>query len=168
MKSNAEESRVLIVDDEPDLREFLSGLLETLHIKTTQAASGEEALDLLRTGTYHAVLCDIRMTGMSGIDCLKVALSEGITAPFVFMTAFSDISLIKQAVRLGALDFTEKPFDNEELTDIVHRAVYVGIRRHRILNAIESESPALLAEVKKTEKMVSQMRAFSHVKRAAK
>lgn len=165
MKKDLEIRKVLIVDDEPDLRDVLSRMMKGLNIESQQAENGRVALDLLKHNVFHAVLCDIMMPEMTGIECLAAAQIEGITTPFIFITGYSDKSRMLQAVRLGALDFIAKPFDNAEVADVIFRVLEIGTRRAQMFKDLESANPSLYLDMKKNERMISMMKARNNQKR---
>ncbi len=166
MKHELEVRKVLIVDDEPGLRDALSRVMKSQNIQTEIADNGRMALEVLKGQPFHAVLCDIMMPEMTGLDCLAQAQSEGIITPFIFVTGFGDADRMLQAIRLGAIDFINKPFDNDEIIDVVFRVLEIGTRRSRILKEIENANPSLLQSFKKEERMISLMRANNNKKRA--
>ena len=102
---------------------------------------------------------------MTGLDCLAQAQSEGIFTPFIFVTAFSDADRMLQAIRLGAIDFLSKPFDNNEITDVVFRVIEISKRKNRIIEEIKNENPDLLQTLKKEDRIISLMRANNNKKR---
>jgi two-component system response regulator HydG len=117
--------RVLIVDDDADLRGALNRALERLGYETICCASGLEALRVLETQDADVVLSDLRMPVLDGIGlCERIARNSKI--PFILMTAFGDVQAAVQAIRADAFDFILKPFDYSELGAVVERAV-----RHR-------------------------------------
>lgn len=151
--------KVLIVDDEPDLREILSNIVTGLNIQCETAEDGQQALEMLRKNTYHTVLSDIMMPRMTGIELLTVARVENIVTPFIFVTGFGDNVRMLQAIRLGVLDFISKPFDNEEIAEVLFRALEIGVRHDNINTKIMKQNPELFADIMKEERMISLMRA---------
>lgn len=138
MKIQLSDCKVLIVDDEPDLRKTLIRVLQSLNIQTMEAENGKYALEMLRDQKFHAVLCDIKMPEMTGLECLAHAQVEGIVSPFVFLTGYADSHHMLQAIRLGALDFIPKPFENLEVLNVLLRALEVGSRRIHLLETLEA------------------------------
>lgn len=158
---------VLVVDDEPDLRDILGRILKSQNIQFDLAENGLIALEKLRTEKYHTVLCDIMMPEMTGLQCLAQAKVEGLLAPFVFLTGYADHQRMLQAIRLGAVDFLTKPFENSGVVDVVFRALDMGIRQVEIMNEIKILDSDLLMRIKRNEKMISLMRANNNIKRIA-
>lgn len=164
MKKSFEMSRVLVIDDEPIILMALARVLKEQNIEVEVAGNGRIALEALRRQQYHAVLCDIMMPEMNGLDLLVQCSGAGISAPFIFVTGFGDESLMLQAIRLGATDFIRKPFDVREITDVVFRTMEIGKRRDRIMKGIAEADPQLFKEIEKEEKYISLMRVFNNSK----
>lgn len=167
MKRELEIRKVLIVDDEPELRDILLRMMHSLNLEAEVAENGEVALSMLKTSYYHTALCDIMMPEMTGLECLANAQVAGVITPFVFITGYDDSNRMLQAIRLGALDFIAKPFDNHEVTDVVFRALEVGTRRRQIAKALRETDPELSKSIEKDDKMISLMRARNNIKRTA-
>jgi DNA-binding NtrC family response regulator len=166
VKHELEIRKVLIIDDEPGLRDALTRVMRGQNIQTVEAENGPMALEILKNQEFQAVLCDIMMPDMSGLDCLTQAQSQGIMTPFVFVTGYSDSDRMLQAIRLGAVDFISKPFDNTEILDVLFRVMEIGIRKKRINKEIEGANSYLSESIKKEERMISLMRASNNKKRA--
>jgi putative two-component system response regulator len=107
-------ARVLIVDDEESVRSLLYDLLCDSY-ECTVAASGEEALELIERGTYHVVLSDIMMPGMSGTELLQQALERRPDLIVIMVSANHDTRRAIGALRQGAYDYIVKPFELEEV-----------------------------------------------------
>ncbi len=114
-------TKILIVDDELIMRESLGGWLERDGYEVHKAASGEEALELIRNIRFDVLLVDIKMNGMSGIDLLKEVKSSDPDAAVVMITAYGSISSSIEAMKLGAQDYLLKPFDPNELGVLIEK-----------------------------------------------
>ena len=121
-------SRILVVDDERNIRRVLQALLEEDGYAVDEAADGDEARALLRRGRpgYDAVLTDLRMPGCDGLQLLRWANSAQPDTPVVMITAHGTVDVAVEAMRAGAFDFITKPFEESELRDIVAKAVAQG------------------------------------------
>ncbi len=112
------ELSVLIVDDEPAIRQVLSAAIGKAGYPVDTAASAAEALAKLEKTPYDAVLSDVFMPVMDGIELLKQARARGYGATFVMVTAFASVDSAIDAIKAGAWDYITKPVRNEE---ILHR-----------------------------------------------
>jgi len=114
---------VLIVDDEANLRSSLAEFLSLDGYQSEVAASGAEALDLLERRVFDAVVLDLRMPGMDGLETLDRILSSGPTVPVIMMSAHGEISDAVSAMKRGAVDYLVKPFDPAELSLRLGKAI---------------------------------------------
>ncbi len=129
--------KVLIVEDEKDLSEILVSLLGEFYPYIQTASNGREGLDLMKQESFALVLSDIKMPEMTGIEMFVAAKEAGVQSPFVFITAFSDEVNIMSALRLGAFDFIKKPFNDEEVINVVDRGLELGYRRSQLIANLE-------------------------------
>ena len=111
--------KVYVIDDDPAMRDSLNFLLESAGFKVTLFDSAKAFLDNLPTLDFGCVVSDVRMPGIDGIELLKRVQSERKTLPVVIMTAHSDVPLAVEAMKLGAADFLEKPFEDERLVGMI-------------------------------------------------
>jgi two-component system response regulator AtoC len=107
--------RVLIVDDEKNIRESLGKYLGLENIDSAGAESGETAMDCLSKEIFDAVILDLKLPGMSGQQVLERMQSQGVTTPVIMMSAHGEIPDAVAALKKGAKDYLVKPFDPEEL-----------------------------------------------------
>ncbi len=117
--------RILVVDDEPDAVELLQEYLLTKGYEVLTATNGEEALIKIREARPHAILLDIRMPGMNGLEVLKRAREIDPEAGIVMMTADTAEETTRQALELGAFDYITKPFDLSSL----ERSLWIKLMR---------------------------------------
>ena len=110
---------VLIVDDEIYIRMTLSFALEKLNLSVDTAASGTEALKKLAEKSYAVMLLDLRMPGMDGMEVLKRVPEIRPEVKVVIITAYGSVEAAVEAMKLGAVDFLQKPFDPEEVRKLV-------------------------------------------------
>ena len=106
--------RVLVVDDDPLLRELLNDLLVGHGYQVVQAENGKEALNRLESQPFDHVITDINMPVMDGLALLGEVQSRGLAVPVIVVSAFSDMESVVRAFKLGASDFIAKPFRSEE------------------------------------------------------
>lgn len=135
-------SRVLIVDDEPLNLELLSRRLNQAGFRTLTAASGSEALELLEKGTVHAVLLDVIMPEMSGVDVLLTirASEQWRSLPVLMLSADGQQETIEQCYQLGANDYLIKPFHTHDLQ--LRLAVAMAIGRLKEESQLETSETA--------------------------
>ena len=115
---------VHVVDDDPGLRRSLRFLLDSVGWTVQLHASAEEFLDVVVEPTQPCcLLLDIRMPSMSGLELQQVLRERGIVVPILFMTGHADVSMAVQAMKSGAIDFIEKPFNDQKMLDAVAAAI---------------------------------------------
>jgi DNA-binding NtrC family response regulator len=117
------ENRVLVVDDDPLLRDFLAETLNRSGHLVDLAATGEEALEKIRKENYDVILSDLRMPNMDGMELLKTAKGTMPDAEVVMMTAYGTIQNAVEAMQLGAFHYVLKPFSIDEIELVVRRAL---------------------------------------------
>ena len=144
--------RVLIVEDNESLRAGIRVSLEESGFSVQEAASGEEAVQKLEAESFHVVVSDIRLGDMTGVDILKKAKEVNSGTEVILMTAYATVETAIQALRLGAFDYIQKPFEIEQLKHRVRTALKMGRMRSELefyqraeyRNALEGDS--LVAE----------------------
>jgi two-component system response regulator FixJ len=114
---------VFIVDDDASVRDSLSLLLSLHGHSTAVFASAEAFLGVLQPHWRGCVVADIRMPGMSGLAMQQALLRQGCLLPVIIITAHGDIAAAREAFKAAAVDFFEKPFDEDLLLQAIHRAL---------------------------------------------
>ncbi len=122
--------RILVVDDEENVRELLSLLLQREGYEVRTAADGAAALESFRAGGVDLVLQDLKMPGMDGMALLKELKILDPLIPVIVLTAFAAFDHAVEAMRLGAYDFLKKPFDNDQVRSTAQRAI-ARLQQHR-------------------------------------
>lgn len=112
-----------IVDDDEAIRDALSWLFRTRNVPCAGWESAEAFLDAWQPHWRGCIVMDIRMGGMSGLDCSGALRQRGSTLPIIFITGHGDVPMAVSALKRGAFDFIEKPFDDNALVDIVQSAL---------------------------------------------
>jgi len=135
--------RILVVDDESAIRRALRPPLVELGFQVAEASRGEEALQLLRTGAYDAVLLDVNMPGIGGIETLRRIRSFAPRLPILILTVRDREEEKVQALDLGADDYVTKPFSTKELIARIRAA----IRRVRAPFRAE-DAPLVIGEIR--------------------
>lgn len=150
--------RILVVDDQRNMRTTLSLMLRGYGYEVDEAGSGEEGQEAAEKGAYDLVLTDLRMDGADGIEVLRSVKQSQPLTQVVVMTAYGTIESAVEVMRLGALDYIQKPFTEEELLVKVSRAM--DMRR------LHGQMQALAHEFKERfhfEKIVGRSQAMREV-----
>jgi two-component system response regulator FixJ len=114
---------VHVIDDDEGLRESLLFLLRTAGIEVQGHASATDFLEVLSTASLGCIVSDVRMPGMTGIELLRRLKELRIAVPVIVVTGHGDVPLAVEAMKFGAVDFLEKPFDDEVLLASVRAAL---------------------------------------------
>ncbi len=118
----AQAMKIAIVDDEKDMRQSIGQWLALSGFETETFASAEDAARAVTADFAGAVICDIRMPGMDGMTFLKKLMSVDSTLPVIMITGHGDVPMAVEAMRIGAFDFLEKPFNPDRMTELAKRA----------------------------------------------
>jgi DNA-binding NtrC family response regulator len=129
---------VMVIDDEPAIRQILNAHLTRAGFNVVLAANGEEAFERLSKGDIDVALCDIKMPGIGGIELVRRVRAAGLDTNFIMMTAFASVDTAIEAIQAGASDYMIKPVRNEE---VLHRLVKIadlrGLRaENRVLRSL--------------------------------
>ncbi len=128
------ESTVFLVDDDHAVRDALVLLMETEHLNTESFDSAETFLDACDPDRPGCLVLDVRMPGMSGIKLQEELAARGIVIPIIFLTGHADVSMSVQAFRSGAIDFMEKPFDENILLERIQEAIRLDLSNRKALD----------------------------------
>lgn len=120
---------VFIVDDDDEVRAAIGLLMESVGLEVRAYDSAQAFLDDFDPERPGCLVLDVRMRGMSGIELQTRLAAEPIHPPIVIITGHGDVPMAVRAVQAGAVDFLEKPFNDQALLDAVHRAFAVDARR---------------------------------------
>ncbi len=145
-------ARILVVDDEPEIINVLSDLLSE-HYHCSSAGSAEEALALLSEESFHLVISDITMTGMSGLQMAPHVLKVAPQTVVVLISGAQTIESAVEALRVGAFDYIMKPFDLRQVEAVVKRALeHYELResKRRYENQLEELVEQRTAELDRT------------------
>ncbi|MGI9107386.1 MAG: sigma-54-dependent transcriptional regulator [Pyrinomonadaceae bacterium] len=138
---------ILVVDDEKPQRDILEAILSAEGYDLMTAASGEAALKIAKDRRFDLVLTDLKMTGMDGIELLQRLLAYDSSIIVILLTAHGSIDSAKDALRRGAFDYLEKPYDRETLLDTIRRALTK-------LDALDTEIISDSPEMESVKKMI--------------
>lgn len=129
--STTTKGRLLIIDDESELREVLTALLEESVSEIQLAANGLEGIDLLKNQKFDAVLSDEKMPKKSGLEVLKWMRENGLQIPFIIHTGYGQKEMVLEARKLGVYAFIDKPWDERALIKTVQEAVRSGMEQQK-------------------------------------
>ena len=135
-------AQVLVVDDEGANRYSVSKTLQRVGYIVSEAATGEEALEIMERQTFDVVLTDIRMPGLDGVELLRRIKEESPDVIVILMTAYASLGTAVEALRLGAHDYLIKPSSSQDIRQSVSRGVERARnlkRRRALLDAIRSD-----------------------------
>jgi two-component system response regulator AtoC len=121
--SNETTPKILVADDEPNLRKVLQALLRQKGFAVDCVADGQEAIQALQTTQFDAVITDLRMPKVDGLGLLRYVLTNHHEIPVIMITAHGTVDTAVEALKLGAFDYITKPFDNEQLGATARKAV---------------------------------------------
>jgi two-component system response regulator FixJ len=119
----SEKSTVFIVDDDEAVRDSLSFLMQSVGLQTESFDSADSFLQANPLGRAGCLLLDIRMPGMSGLELQGLLAERDIRLPVIFISGHADVPMAVRALKAGAFDFVEKPFNDQLLLDCVQRAI---------------------------------------------
>jgi len=118
---------VHVVDDDEAVRDSLRWLICSVNLKVETYASAAEFLDDYREGGVGCLVTDVRMPGLSGLDLQKEMKARAIHLPVIIITGHGDVDMAVRAMKEGAFDFVEKPFNDQDLLDTIQKAVTRGV-----------------------------------------
>ena len=153
----AEIGKVLIIDDDNDLRSILSDVLSDEGFSISEASDGSAGLKALSSELPDAVLLDLNMPGMNGIDTLSAIRKINPGIPVVILTGYGDIPTAVEVIKLGAYDFSTKPPDFERLILLLTRAVEfnkLGKKVECVNSALELSLESMLGRSSATKKVI--------------
>jgi two-component system, NtrC family, nitrogen regulation response regulator NtrX len=149
-------ARILIVDDEKAIRKTMREILEYESYQIEEADNGVDALNLLRDENFDAVLLDIKMPKMDGLEVLDIVLKEKIDVPVIMISGHATVDIAVDAVKKGAFDFISKPPDLNRLL--------ITIRNAMDKSTLLTETKVLKRKVTKTREMIGDSPAIVKIK----
>ncbi|MGQ9367825.1 response regulator transcription factor [Azospirillum sp. ST 5-10] len=147
---------VYVVDDDPAMRHSLAWLVGSLGVPVETFASGEEFLRAVPPDRPGCLVTDVRMPGMSGLELQDTLARAGSLLAVVVITGHADVPMAARAFRAGAVDFVEKPFNDQMLLDRVHEALEKSLRLWEE-RARKRHVHALLARLTPRERQVADL-----------
>jgi FixJ family two-component response regulator len=126
------EPTVYIVEDDEDMRDSLRWLMKTVGIHVETFASAREFLRHFAPSGPGCLVFDVRMPDTSGLDLFEELVARGQDMPVIFITAYADVPMAIRAMKSGAVEFVEKPFNRQTLLEKVQRAIKDDVKRFRL------------------------------------
>jgi two-component system, sensor histidine kinase and response regulator len=156
------EASILVIDDEPGIREGCKRALTPLGFFVDTAEDGEQGLSKIRSGNFELALIDVMMPGTSGIDLITLIHEHDPDVVCIIITGYATVELAVAAIKRGAYDFLTKPFTTDDLNLVVNQ----GLERRQLslearrLQSIEAEAKRLIEEKKRLEELDRAKVAF--------
>ena len=147
---------VFIVDDDQAIRTSLKWLIESVGMNAETYASADEFMRNYYPGRAGCLLLDIRMPGMSGLELQEHFIDQDIRIPIIIITGHGDVPMAVRAMKAGAVDFIEKPFNDERLLESIRNALSLDSEQ-RIDQAERARIAALLDQLTSRELEVMEM-----------
>ena len=151
----SQNAKVYVIDDDPAMRDSLDFLLGSAGFTVRLFDSAQSFLDELAELDAGCVLTDVRMPGMDGMELLRKLNSTARKLPVIVMTGHGDVPLAVEAMKLGALDFLEKPFDDEQLIGMIETALAQNESGSKS-EALAADMAARVASLTQRERQVMQ------------
>lgn len=149
-------SNILVIDDEKAIRKTLTEILSYEGFKTDEASDGEEGWKMFLANTYDAVLCDIKMPKMDGLEFLEKANNKNPDVPIIMISGHGNIETAVDAVKKGAFDYISKPPDLNRLLITIRNAVE--------RNTLSVETKVLKRKVNKVQPIIGESDAIKKIK----
>src|ERR1041385_6154417 len=150
--------RILIADDHDAIRRGLARALAEAGHEVDEAANGNAAIERLHDGYYDVVLSDLKMGGSDGLDVLKTTRALHPTTAVILMTAFGTVNTAVEAMKIGAFDYVQKPFEIEEMEVKIEKALEVKRLKHELDYLRGTQQ-----DIYEFDKIVGQSSALQHV-----
>jgi two-component system, LuxR family, response regulator FixJ len=152
----AREPIVFVVDDDPGTRDSLRWLLQSVGLRVHTLATAEEFLNTYEAAQPGCLVLDVRMPGMSGLNLQETLVARNITLPVIIITGYAEVPTAVRALKTGAIDFIEKPFNDDVLLDRVRHAIEVD-RQERSARDQRAQAEKRFAQLTPREREVMQL-----------
>ncbi len=146
MNDLPETIKVMVVDDEQDIRDACERIISKMGCEVDKAPRGDTALDMFRQTPYSIILLDMKMPGMDGLEVLHHIMDHNDQTIVIVITGYATVETAIKAMKLGAYDFIPKPFETDQLRIVVGRA----LEKQRLRNErekLEKERKRTLADL---------------------
>ena len=161
---------VIIIDDDPSMRQAITTLIETVGLNSQTYSSGQEFLQSPRLDVPSCLVLNVRLPGLSGLNLQRELSERGMNIPIIFISAYGDIPMSVQAMKAGAVEFLTKPFRDQDLLEAIAQALArdgevrrqradlaVLKQRHQTLTAREREVMSLAVAGLLNKQIASQL-----------
>ncbi|OGT12575.1 MAG: hypothetical protein A3F73_10390 [Gallionellales bacterium RIFCSPLOWO2_12_FULL_59_22] len=152
---------IFVVDDDEAMRDSVQWLLESVKLESRMFSCASDFMAACDPGDEGCMLLDIRMPGMSGMELLEALKYSGITLPVIIITGHGDVPMAVRALKHGAFDFIQKPFNAQELLDRVNAALELDKKNRQQSKEIERRR-AFFAALTDREKEVVELLVAGH------
>ena len=150
------QTTVFVVDDDQAMRNSLKWLIESVGMQVETYASADDFIRNYYPGRAGCLLLDVRMPGMSGLELQEQFIHQQIKIPIIIITGHGDVPMAVRAMKAGAVDFIEKPFNDELLLESIRNALTLD-QEQRVLQSERAEIAARLAQLTPREHEVMEM-----------
>lgn len=151
------EGKILVIDDEKSIRDSLRGVLEDEGFEVKEADSGESALEIIKRERFDAILLDVWLPGIDGIDVLLKIKEKDDSIPVIMISGHANIETAVKATKIGAYDFLEKPLSSDRVVLTIKNAL-----KQRNL---EEENVLLREKVKEKYRLIGESKAIKEIKK---
>ena len=131
MSENAEQAMVFVVDDDESMRDSIRLLLESEHLNASTFSCALDFMQSCNPRQKGCLLLDVRMPGLSGMELLETLKASGILLPVIMISGHGDVPMAVRALKHGAFDFIQKPFNSRELLERIHAALELDQKNRR-------------------------------------
>ena len=147
---------VFVVDDDAAVRDSLALLVQSVGLEVEIYPTAQDFLDAYRPDRPGCLITDIRMPGMSGLELQERLAADGVPIPVIVLTGHGDVPAAVRALKSGAVDFVEKPFNPQELLDLIHEANSRDVQRREVA-VREAELGERLASLTPREREIMEL-----------
>ena len=147
---------VYVVDDDASVRSSLKWLIESVELQVREFASAQAFLESYDRARPGCLVLDVRLRGMSGLDLQAELAKRAITIPTIIVTGHGDVPMAVRAMKMGAIDFVEKPFNDQQLLERIQHAIEADLDARRG-DRERAEAEALLATLSPREREVMDL-----------
>ena len=155
--SMGDATTVFIIDDDAGVRESIRDLVESVGLRAASFATAQDFLSSERRGGPSCLVLDVRLPGISGLDLQHELKRAGIRIPVIFITGHADVPMTVKAMKSGAVEFLTKPFRDQDLLDVIQRALTrdrVVREKHKQLAELQERYDGLSAREREVMSLV--------------